>query len=104
MLGKVTLWVPGCDHAGIATQMVVEKAIARKEGKSRHDLGREEFIKRVWQWKEEKGGRIYEQLKRMGISADWDRESFTMDEKLSKAVSRAFVCLFEWVCSFSKTL
>jgi valyl-tRNA synthetase len=101
MCGKVTLWVPGCDHAGIATQMVVEKTLARTEGKTRHDLGREEFTKRVWEWKNQKGDRIYEQLKRMGISADWDRVSFTMDEKLCKAVSRAFVNMFEWVGGFS---
>ncbi|ODN06420.1 Valine--tRNA ligase [Orchesella cincta] len=95
MCGKVTLWVPGCDHAGIATQMVVEKTLARKEGKTRHDLGRPEFIKRVWEWKDQKGDRIYEQLKKMGISADWDRAAFTMDDKLSNAVRRAFVNLFE---------
>jgi valyl-tRNA synthetase len=91
MCGKVTLWVPGCDHAGIATQMVVEKTIARKEGKTRHDLGRKEFTNRVWEWKNQKGDRIYEQLKRMAISADWDRVAFTMDDKLGKAVVRAFV-------------
>lgn len=96
MRGKVTLWVPGCDHAGIATQMVVEKALAR-QGISRHDLGREEFTKRVWEWKNQKGDRIYEQLKRMAISADWDRVAFTMDEKLGKAVTRAFVTMFDWV-------
>ena len=97
MRQKVTLWVPGCDHAGIATQMVVEKTIARTEGKSRHDLGREEFTKRVWDWKKVKGDRIYEQLKKMGISCDWDRVSFTMDEKLSAAVRKAFVTLYDMV-------
>lgn len=97
MRGKVTLWVPGCDHAGIATQIVVEKALARKEGKTRHDMGRAEFIKKVWEWKEQKGHRIYEQCKRMGISADWDRASFTMDDKLCKAVTKAFISLHEWV-------
>ena len=104
MVGKVTLWVPGCDHAGIATQMVVEKTLARKEGISRHDIGREEFTKRVWEWKNQKGDRIYEQLKRMGISADWDRVSFTMDPKLCDAVKRAFVNLFEWVGVEFKTI
>ncbi|KAF2351195.1 Aminoacyl-tRNA synthetase class Ia [Trinorchestia longiramus] len=79
MKGRTTLWVPGCDHAGIATQVVVEKKIKREENKSRHDLGRDEFVKRVWQWKEEKGDRIYEQLERLGSSLDWDRVSFTMD-------------------------
>jgi len=97
MRGKVALWVPGCDHAGIATQMVVEKAIARNEGKSRHDLGRTEFTRRVWEWKEQKGDRIYDQFKRLAMSADWDRVAFTMDPKMCKAVFRAFISLFDWV-------
>ncbi|HXU74850.1 MAG TPA: valine--tRNA ligase [Polyangia bacterium] len=85
------MWMPGTDHAGIATQMVVERNLKALEGKTRHDLGRDEFIKRVWQWKEKNGDRIIEQLKVMGASCDWDRERFTMDEGLSKAVRHAFV-------------
>ncbi len=94
MDGYDTLWVPGTDHAGIATQNVVEKALA-KEGLTRHDIGREEFLKRVWQWKEEYGGAIIEQLKRLGCSCDWSRLRFTMDEGLSRAVREVFVRLYE---------
>jgi valyl-tRNA synthetase len=83
------VWLPGTDHAGIATQVVVERLLL-KEGKTRHDLGREEFLKRVWQWKEASGGTILRQLKRLGASADWSREAFTMDEKRSRAVRYAF--------------
>src|SRR5258706_16399306 len=86
---------PGSDHAGIATQMVVERMIAATEGKSRHDLGREEFLRRVWAWKEKHGNRITEQLKVMGASLDWERERFTMDEGLSRAVREAFVRLYD---------
>ena len=93
MKGDNTLWVPGTDHAGIATQNVVERQLAR-EDKTRHDLGREEFIKRVWEWREEKGGTIINQLKRVGASCDWDRERFTMDEGLSQAVREVFVRLY----------
>ncbi len=89
MKGVPTLWVPGTDHAGIATQNVVEKAL-QKEGKSRHDLGREEFVKRVWQWKEEYGHIIIDQLKKLGCSCDWTRERFTMDNNYSEAVNTAF--------------
>ncbi len=89
------MWMPGTDHAGIATQMVVERMLQGDEGKTRHDLGREEFIKRVWQWKEKNGDRIIEQLKVMGASCDWERERFTMDEGLSRAVREAFVRLYE---------
>jgi valyl-tRNA synthetase len=89
------LWLPGMDHAGIATQLVVEREIAKKEKKSRHDLGREEFLKRVWQWREESGGRILEQMKAMGCSVDWERERFTMDEPYSRSVREAFVRLHE---------
>ena len=89
------MWMPGTDHAGIATQMVVERWLKATEGKTRHDLGREEFLKRVWQWKEKHGNRITEQLKVMGASLDWDRERFTMDEGLTKAVREAFVRLHE---------
>jgi valyl-tRNA synthetase len=94
MKGDNTLWVPGTDHAGIATQNVVERQLA-SEQLSRHDLGRERFIERVWAWKEEKGGTIINQLKRMGASCDWDRERFTMDEGLSKAVREVFVRLYK---------
>lgn len=91
MNGKETLWLPGVDHAGIATQSVVEKQLKRLENLTRHDLGREEFVNRIWQWKETYGDRICKQLRRMGISADWTRTSFTLDPKLNKAVSEAFV-------------
>ena len=93
MKGDNTLWVPGTDHAGIATQNVVERQLAT-ENLSRHDLGREKFIERVWQWREDKGGTIINQLKRMGASCDWDRERFTMDEGLSRAVREVFVRLY----------
>jgi len=95
MRGKMTLWVPGSDHAGIATQVVVEKKLAREEGLSRHDLGREGFVKRVWGWKEEYGSAIYDQLRRLGSSVDWDRCCFTMDPKMCTAVTEAFVRLHE---------
>ncbi|XP_055372373.1 valine--tRNA ligase [Condylostylus longicornis] len=95
MKGRTTLWVPGCDHAGIATQVVVEKMIWREKKLTRHDLGREKFIEKVWEWKNQKGHRIYDQLKRMGSSYDWSRVAFTMDEKLCKAVTEAFVRLHE---------
>ena len=93
MKGDNTLWVPGTDHAGIATQNVVERQLAT-EKLSRHDLGREKFIERVWQWRKEKGGTIINQLKRMGASCDWNRERFTMDEGLSRAVREVFVRLY----------
>jgi valyl-tRNA synthetase len=93
MQGFETLWMPGTDHAGIATQNVVEKSLL-KEGKTRHDLGREEFVKRVWKWKEEYGGTIIKQLKKLGTSCDWDRERFTMDEGLSAAVQEIFIRLY----------
>jgi valyl-tRNA synthetase len=94
MQGYNALWLPGTDHAGIATQVVVERLLKR-EGKTRHDLGRETFVERVWQWKEKSGGRIVEQMKVMGASLDWKRERFTMDEGLSRAVREAFVTLYE---------
>ena len=94
MSGYNTLWLPGIDHAGIATQMVVEREL-RKENLTRHDLGREEFLKRVWQWKETNGQRIAEQHKALGASLDWSRERFTMDPGLCKAVREAFVRLYE---------
>lgn len=95
MLGKNTLWQVGTDHAGIATQMVVERKIAAEEGKSRHDYGREAFIDKIWEWKKESGGTITRQLRRLGASVDWDRERFTMDEGLSNAVKEVFVRLYE---------
>src|SRR3954463_5053201 len=93
MRGDDALWQPGTDHAGIATQMVVERQLA-VEGKTRHDLGRAAFIERVWEWKAESGGTITRQLRRLGASADWPRERFTMDEGLSAAVRRVFVTLY----------
>jgi valyl-tRNA synthetase len=95
MSGFNALWVPGVDHAGIATQMMVERELKKTEGKSRHDLGREEFLKRVWQWKEKYGKRIGEQHQMLGASLDWSRERFTMDAGSSKAVREAFVRLYE---------
>ncbi|HHX65937.1 MAG TPA: valine--tRNA ligase [Chloroflexi bacterium] len=94
MTGRPTLWVPGTDHAGIATQNVVERELA-EEGISRHDLGREAFLERVWEWKEIYHQRITEQHRRLGVSCDWERERFTMDEGLSRAVREAFVRLYE---------
>ena len=93
MKGKIVLWVPGTDHAGIATQSVVEKRLKKDEGITRHDLGREEFMKRVWQWKEMYGNKITNQIRCLGASVDWSRESFTMDANLSRAVTEAF-CRF----------
>ncbi len=93
MQGYEALWVPGTDHAGIATQVVVERLLLA-EGKTRHDLGRERFLERVWAWREESGGQIIRQLKRLGASADWSREAFTMDEVRSRAVRYAFVKYF----------
>ncbi len=94
MRGDKTLWQPGTDHAGIATQMVVERQL-EAEGLTRHDLGREKFIERVWKWKEESGGNITRQLRRLGSSLDWEHERFTMDEGLSEAVREVFVRLYE---------
>ena len=94
MKGYSTLWQPGTDHAGIATQMVVER-LCNAEGKTRHDLGREKFLEKVWQWKEESGGTITRQLRRMGSSLDWHRERFTMDEGMSDAVQAVFIQLYE---------
>ncbi len=94
MLGDNTLWQPGTDHAGIATQMVVERQL-NADGKTRHDLGREAFIDRVWKWKEESGGTIARQMRRLGTSVDWQRDRFTMDAGLSHAVTETFVRLYE---------
>ena len=95
MQGYNALWLPGTDHAGIATQLVVERMLAKEEGKTRHDLGREEFVRRVWEWKEKYGNRITEQLRVLGFSLDWQRNRFTMDEGCSRAVNEAFVRLHE---------
>ena len=94
MLGYRTLWLPGMDHAGISTQLMVTREL-KKEGKTRHDLGREKFIERVWKWKEEYGGQILNQLRREGASVDWSRFKFTMDSDLSRAVREVFVRLYE---------
>ena len=94
MKGFNTLWLPGMDHAGIATQNVVERQLA-EEGLSRHDLGREEFVKKVWQWKVESGGAILGQMCRLGDSVDWSRERFTMDEGMSRAVLTIFKRLYD---------
>jgi len=95
MQGKNTLWQAGTDHAGIATQMVVERKIAAEEGKTRHDYGREAFINKIWDWKAESGGTITRQMRRLGDSVDWERERFTMDEGLSNAVREVFVRLYK---------
>ena len=95
MQGFEALWVPGTDHAGIATQIKVEAELREKEGLTRHDIGREAFLKRTWEWKEHYGNRIVSQLKKLGSSCDWDRLRFTMDEGLSKAVRRTFVNLYQ---------
>ena len=94
MQGRNTLWQVGTDHAGIATQMVVERKIAAEEGKTRHDYGRDAFIDRVWKWKAESGGTITRQMRRLGDSVDWSRERFTMDEGLSRAVQEVFIRLY----------
>ena len=95
MQGHNTLWQVGSDHAGIATQMVVERKLAAEEGKTRYDLGREAFIERIWEWKEESGGTITDQMRRLGNSVDWDTERFTMDDGFYKAVQEVFVRLYE---------
>ncbi|MFZ0073839.1 MAG: class I tRNA ligase family protein, partial [Xanthobacteraceae bacterium] len=94
MRGRDVLWQPGTDHAGIATQMVVERQLMERQEPSRRDLGREKFLERVWAWKSESGGTIINQLKRLGASCDWSRERFTMDEGLSRAVIKVFVELY----------
>jgi len=95
MLGDSVLWQPGTDHAGIATQMVVERQLAANQEPSRRDMGREKFVERVWEWKEESGGMILQQLRRLGASCDWSRERFTLDEGLSEAVLKVFVELYK---------
>ncbi|MCB0176145.1 MAG: class I tRNA ligase family protein, partial [Anaerolineae bacterium] len=94
MKGKAALWIPGTDHAGIATQLQVERAL-RAEGTSRQEIGRERFLDRTWAWKEEHGGIITQQHRRLGASCDWERERFTLDEGLSRAVREAFMRLYE---------
>src|SRR5712672_308376 len=94
MRGFITLWLPGTDHAGIATQMMVDRQL-RSEGKSRLEMGREKFVERVWEWKQLYGGAILDQMKRLGASVDWGRQYFTMDENLSRAVREVFVRLYE---------
>ncbi len=95
MRGHRTLWLPGTDHAGISTQIMVERQLKKEEGKTRHDIGREEFTARVWKWKEQYGGEITRQMRREGASVDWSRERFTMDEHLSRAVREFFVRCYE---------
>ena len=95
MRGHNTLWMPGTDHAGIATQSVVEKQILEKESKTRHDLGRDELVRRIWEWRSQYGNRILDQLQRIGCSCDWDRTRFTLDETCARAVRTAFVRMFE---------
>src|SRR2546430_13200289 len=94
MSGFRALWLPGMDHAGISTQLMVTRQL-KKEGLSRHDLGREKFVERVWQWKQEYGGQILNQIRREGASVDWSRFAFTMDEDLSRAVRESFVRLYQ---------
>ncbi|WP_068458578.1 valine--tRNA ligase, partial [Oleiphilus sp. HI0080] len=95
MKGNNTLWQVGTDHAGIATQMVVERKIAAEDGKTRHDMGREAFLDKIWEWKEHSGGTITKQLRRLGASVDWDHERFTMDDGFYKAVQEVFVRLYK---------
>ena len=95
MQGYSTLWLPGVDHAGIATQIKVEEELRTKEGLTRYDLGREKFLQRVWKWKEEYGDRIVAQQKKMGVSCDWSRSRFTMDDTCAKAVRETFCELYD---------
>jgi valyl-tRNA synthetase len=97
MNGKITLWLPGTDHAGIATQSVVEKRLKKEEKLTRHDLGREEFVRRVWEWKNQFGDRICHQIRSIGASVDWSREAFTMDSNLSIAVTEV-ICDTVIIC------
>ena len=91
MSGYNVVWIPGTDHAGIATQVKVEEQLAKEEGKTRYDIGREEFLKRVWAWKEKYGNRIEQQVRRLGSSCDWSRKRFTMDDICARAVREVFV-------------
>src|SRR5471032_1533145 len=94
MEGREVLWLPGTDHAGLATQTAVEKHIRNTEKKTRHDFGREKFVERIWQWKEEFGGIITQQLRKIGASCDWSRERFTLDPDYARAVQDVFVKLY----------
>ena len=105
MDGYNTLWQPGTDHASIATEVKVVERIREQEGKSKEELGRDEFLKRAWAWKEEFGGRIVDQMKKLGDSCDWEKERFTMDEGCNKAVTEFFVKLYEdGLCVFKREL
>ncbi|XP_042214073.1 valine--tRNA ligase-like isoform X2 [Homarus americanus] len=116
MRGHEVVWVPGCDHAGIATQVVVERYLWATEGSTRHQLGRERFVNEIWKWKEEKGTLIYDQMKRLGTSLDWDKAVFTMDAHMSEAVTEAFIQLYDsglvyrknalvnWCCSLQSAV
>lgn len=104
MKGRNALWVPGTDHAGIATQTVVEKKVARELGKTRHDLGREKFLQHIWAYVKEYGNTIGEQQRAMGISVDWSRLAFTLDENLTAAVIEGFVRLYQVCALFSSCL
>ncbi|HEX6866276.1 MAG TPA: class I tRNA ligase family protein, partial [Caulobacteraceae bacterium] len=95
MRGKAALWLPGTDHAGIATQMVVERQLAAEGNIGRRDMGREAFVEKVWEWKAQSGGQIVHQLRRLGASCDWSRERFTLDAGLSAAVRKVFVRLYK---------
>ena len=95
MQGYEALWLPGMDHAGIATQTLVERHLAETEGKSKHDYSREDFLAKVWAWKAEYGGKILDQMRRLGDSVDWSRERFTMDEGLSRAVQTMFKRMYD---------
>src|ERR1700716_9202 len=95
MLGHEVLWLPGTDHAGVATQTAVEKHLRKTEKKTRHDLGREEFLRRVLEWQEKHGGIIIDQLKRLGVSADWSRQRYTLDDQYVRAVLNVFVDLYK---------
>ena len=103
MMGDNTLWMPGYDHAGLATQIKVEEVLKKEENKTRYDLGREEFLKRVWAWKDQYGDRIINQLKNLGVSCDWDRKRFTLDEGCSRAVREVFCSLYEKGLSYKGT-
>lgn len=103
LTGKEVLWIPGTDHAGIATQTVVERIIHKTENVTRHDLGRDNFLKKVWEWREKHGSAICAQFRRLGCSLDWSREFFTLDESMSKAVNKAFIQLFNQGYIFRKT-
>ncbi|XP_076047718.1 valine--tRNA ligase-like [Oratosquilla oratoria] len=116
MCGKEVVWIPGCDHAGIATQAVVERHLWAKSKITKHDLGRERFVAEVWKWKEEKGSTIYDQMRQLGVSIDWDRAAFTMDPHMNKAVTEAFIRLHDqgliyrsnslvnWCCSLQSAI